>query len=232
MDKQVVLLDCDGVLFDFVRACLDWIEQRTGVLYDTSVIRTWDPFDSLPDRVNVSELKPEFEQYMSGPGACSSILPYPEALEGVRELVEIADVYAVTAPWWSSETWVYERTQALRKHFKLHRDRVIHTNAKHLVRGDFFVDDKVSHVLRWRGSHLDEHAGIPFLWDAYYNRDDPDATGLVRVKSWNELQTAVVSREGNRMRAAQAQILGPSTVQRRLLEGMEASRARLNAQGD
>jgi len=79
------------------------------------------------------------------------------------------EVIVVTSPM-DGSTWVHERDHWLRRNFGLNRDSIIHTNAKHAVAGDLFVDDKTEHCAVWRRCHPN---GLAIRWGTYTNHHTP-----------------------------------------------------------
>jgi len=157
--KPTVLLDCDGVLADFVSAALRIVKSLTGRYYSPETITTWEVFDSLPEDERV---RSEVYRAMKAPGGCSNIPVYADALSGVKRLREIADVVAVTSPFKGSLTWAHEREVWLEKYFGI--SNVIHARDKRRVHGDFFVDDKPEHIREWL---------------AYWATRDPNCVGIL-----------------------------------------------------
>jgi 5'(3')-deoxyribonucleotidase len=94
---------------------------------------------------------------------------YPGAIDGVRRLQQIAEVYIVTSPWNSNPTWCHDREAWLERHFGIPHARVIHTSAKHLIAGDVLVDDKTSTCDQWRAAWP---SGVAVLWSTLHNRRD------------------------------------------------------------
>jgi 5'(3')-deoxyribonucleotidase len=159
MMKPVVLLDVDGVLSDFVGGVVR--AAKTYGHAPITPITTWDVF---------SHFDPPIGRVMKsldvkGQGFCRDLEPLPGAIEAVRHLRKISDVYAVTTPW-DSLYWVHERTRWLHEHFGLPFAKQVHTAAKHLVSGDVFVDDKPSNVTAW----IENQEGDCFLWGTDQNR--------------------------------------------------------------
>jgi len=183
--KPVVVLDCDGILCDFVGAALDFVERQTGTRPAREDIRTWHIFDSVGDPA----IRDAFNVHAGRPGFCECLAPFEEALEGFPALASVAEVHIATSPW-DSPTWMWERTNWLNKHFGVPASHVHHERIKCLTRGDFFVDDHPNHVRDWiyRGHVSDP--GIGLLWDTPHNRLDG---GFQRVSSWNELTELVTT---------------------------------------
>lgn len=160
MSRSVVLVDVDGVLADFHTAAL----RIVGEILERDVVagpRTiWDILDAFEF---TDAQTAAFKQAVGRPAFCASLAPYPDAREGIAQLRTIADVYAVTA--FHSLHWVSERDWWLTEHFGFTRKQIVHTDAKYLVAGDVFIDDKVEHVQRW----VDRRTGTAVLWAQPYN---------------------------------------------------------------
>jgi 5'(3')-deoxyribonucleotidase len=165
--RPVILLDVDGVLADFTGACLD-------VLRGIGLHRTVDQVTSyaLVEALGLDAgAKAALSRAWSSPRFCECIEPYPRATEGVGMLMGIGDVYAVTAPMWSSPTWQSERADWLAEHMGVRRNNVISAHAKHLVRGDVLVEDKPETLAAWMDAWP---GGAGVLIDRPYNRDVVD----------------------------------------------------------
>jgi 5'(3')-deoxyribonucleotidase len=184
--KPTVLLDCDGILADFIGAALLTLRAESGLVYSRDDVYTWEVFDSLP--APAQEHKHQVYELLKGRLGCFSIRAYDGAKEGVRRLQELADVVIVTSPFPDSDAWMSERERWLKSHFGLPRDQVIHTSAKHHVKGDFFIDDKTSHVLKWAEHHPQ---GRALLWNMKYNENDELPDNVSRVVGWEQLHARV-----------------------------------------
>lgn len=184
--KPLVLLDCDGILADYVGAVFDFIEQATAARPTRESIGDWHIWDSIPDKL----LEAAFEKRVREPGFCAGIKPFDEALRGFPLLDQVADVHIVTSPYDGSPTWTHEREEWLKRFFGIPRHRVHHINTKHLTRGDYLVDDKPKNVREWLLHRRDHYLGHGLLWDTPHNRLDE---GFWRVHSWPELVSIVSS---------------------------------------
>lgn len=176
MKRLRVLLDCDGVLSDFLPFALQTMQELSGKLYTAEQIVDWDLFQTFDPA-----WKHDFFYECGRPGVATSLRVCEGALEGVARLREWADVMVVTAPMRNAPFWLAEREVWLHKHFGFTRDQIVHTEAKHICSGDVFVDDKPSNVRLWA---QENPGGIGLLWDATYNRLD---RGLTRALSWDDV---------------------------------------------
>lgn len=164
--RPIVLLDCDGVLSDFIGGVLEIVKNVTGLIFSREDVGQFDFCAALGIRGMDASL---IRGAIGERGFCESLKPYEGAQAGVRSLQEIAEVYVVTSPWNSSPTWTHERESWLWRHFKIPHSRVLHTSAKHLVAGDLFVDDKTSTVVAWRDAWPGRHA---VRWNTPHNASE------------------------------------------------------------
>lgn len=189
--KIDILLDCDGILSDFVGGVIRALNARPGCLdrYHRDQVNAWNIASCLGvDEGLIYQLAGDEE-------FCGSLDPLPGAQEGVKLLRKLGhNVYIVTSPIWSSKTWMHERVNWLNAHFGIRANHVIQTSAKHLVEGDLFLDDRASTVERWN----EHRKGYAFLWDAPWNAKEPDHG--VRIETWETVAIAArrisVMREG------------------------------------
>lgn len=141
---MIILLDADGVLYDFITPAL----REMFALGGPPIAH-----DEL-DRYEIESYLPESHRErwwarVTAPGFCAGLLPYPGAISAVRELRAMGhDVLCVTSPM-DCDTWAGERARALRRDFDFPRDHIISTPGKRWVPGHFFADDTPSHCDRW-----------------------------------------------------------------------------------
>ncbi len=172
MTKPIVLLDCDGPMADFTTAYLDALHAETGLRHHAGEVDQWAIHQCAFFTRAAAEhqgLKKRVDARVCLPAFCFNIAVQPHAQDAVKALQEVADVYVVTSPWDSSPTWQHERMHWVEKHFAIPRARIIQTAAKHLVRGDVFVDDKPSHVESWAKAW--PHS-VAVLFDMHHNQEE------------------------------------------------------------
>lgn len=167
MIRPRILLDCDGVLSDFIGGALATLNE----LYDTSFRREQVTEFDFTKALGMSAPAAAAAKRAIGSAAgfARHLDVYPGAIDGVRQLREIADVYIVTSPWNSNPTWCHDREWWLAMHFGIPHALVIHTSAKHLVSGDILVDDKTSTCAAWRAAWP---GGVAVQWQTPHNRRD------------------------------------------------------------
>ncbi len=175
----VILLDVDGVLADFMGEVIRWANYfAQAEKYTRTSFPNYEVFDQLTPR----EKQYVFSQ-ITEEGFCGSIPVIHGAHDGVELLRNYGEVYFVISPWWSSRHWIHERTKWLEHHFKVKNSHMVHTSAKHLVRGDLLVDDRVETVVHWQRRHPD---GRGVIWTTEHNKLD-EAPGIYRTNNWLDL---------------------------------------------
>jgi len=180
MVKPRFLVDADEVLFDLQGPVLDIMAEVTGRQYRPEDFEVWDLFSVLTE----VEKARVFDR-MDAPGFCDSLQPFPEAVAALERVRRHAEVIAVTSPY-HGPLWVYERSNSLKRHFGFAKNQVVHTSAKYLVRGAFFLDDKPEHVTSWAAENPE---GCSMLWHTPNTR----TLGLdhLRVFSWDQVLAKV-----------------------------------------
>lgn len=180
-DKRI-LLDCDGVLADFVGPVLDLVHEVTGRRHKREDIAAFDFVAQLGlSRDEAVLVKREISHR---DGWWCSLPVYEGARAGVDRLREFGEVFVVTSPWNSCRTWLHDRETWLAKHFDIPASNLLVGSAKHLVAGDMLVDDRSDTLREWARWH-GHHGGKAVQWQTPHNRNEP-WLGL-STRCWNEL---------------------------------------------
>jgi len=146
--RHRVILDCDGVLSDFVGGAIEVFADLTGHRYRHEDFKKWELSDTVGARY-----KAAFYERCRRPGWCANLQAYEGAREFVDALRRRAEVYVVTSPLPGAVSWMHERTEWLTQLFDFDAKHVVHTSAKHLIEADAFLDDKPEHVEDWIMAH-------------------------------------------------------------------------------
>lgn len=183
------LIDCDEVLADFVTPACQVVSEVLGRPWglDDAPSDDWDMFRDL-DRAVMREA----DAIMNAKGWCAALEVHPGAQDFVKTLQKLCDVYVCTSPM-HSDFWVKERDLWLAEHFGIDRSHIIHTAAKYVCGADFFLDDKPSHVQKWKKEHSEGHG---MLWSTAHNKR-LEGFEDIRVHSWEEVLTTVRSQRGS-----------------------------------
>ena len=182
---KIILCDMDSVIADFYQGCLDaYLAEEnalrreaglepTGVAQD--VLKTWDA--KFPNGKDCYA-------YFSQPGFFRNLAPVRRSQEVLKEwhdrghqVVILSAATLTNAPG--------EKFEWLTEHFPwIHRDNVVFTKRKELVRGDLFIDDHASNAKAYRKANpntpiigirypynLEETAEFTYVADDYTDLD-------------------------------------------------------------
>ncbi len=182
------LIDCDGVLCDFVGGVLDFAHTKSTLRWTRDDLTHWDFWDDMKDPLN-TDLGRQIFKAIGRKGFCENLSPLPGAKEGIKQLVDQGvHIKVLTSPWKDSQTWCAERFEWLRGHFGIPFCDVIQCAHKDNVHGDFLLDDKVSNVTSWMEYQL-LHARKPgrgLIWNTSFNNHE-FPIGPLRILSWAQL---------------------------------------------
>ena len=173
---MIILTDIDGVCANFVQAFTENAYNRTGIEVDKVI--HYDIFNHYPPRTH-----DELNYMVASPGFCYNIPVLDGAVEGIRALQQLGEVYAVTSPW-KSDTWMVERQEWVIKHLNIPANNIIHTHAKHLIRGDILIEDRIENLSSW---HKAWPQGTPILLNQSYNAHMDTPAGILRAYSWENI---------------------------------------------
>ena len=153
---KTVLIDCDGVLADFISATIQSLHS-IGItdVHRTLMMHHYDMRKCLsPEQyVIASEL-------WHKTGWCYGIPAYDGAIELLEALRKNARVVCVTKPLLTSSHWMAERYLWLRE-FQFEDRDIIFASDKSLIEGDLFIDDHPGNVNAWMEKHPNKNA---ILW--------------------------------------------------------------------
>lgn len=118
-NMKIIYIDLDGVVADFEKGRSE------------HPLSTITPYKGRPDKL---------------PGVYENLEPIAGAIDAVNYLLnsEDFDIYFLsTAPWDNPEAWMHKRLW-IAKYFdeKLIRKRLILSHHKHLLIGDYLIDDR------------------------------------------------------------------------------------------
>jgi len=152
MKKKILYIDMDGVIADFEK----------GVKKYSPGLETSDDYPNYEIRKDMVH-----DVCIQNPTIFHELEPLPGAIESVKQLFKLYDVYFLTTPMWVlPESYIGKRLW-IEEHFGEEAiDRLILTVRKDLVIGDILIDDRLRNgVKEFQGIHI--HFGKhPFYdWD-------------------------------------------------------------------
>lgn len=163
---KTILLDADGVFVNFVKGYLDIIERVTGKRFTEDQITEFDIGKALG--LSEADMRDVYNSIQTG--FCKRLEPLPGAIEAIQRIMLNHNVYVVTSPWTGVDTWDSERRTWIKVHLGLDKSRVLSGSAKHLVRGDFFIDDKAENCVDWQDANPN---GTAVMWRSPWNQNHP-----------------------------------------------------------
>lgn len=197
--KPRVLLDCDGVLADFIGAWIDLVADAIGVRLTHDEVDDWHFFSVLEKRgidykhlKDLEGLKDHVWSKTKEKGFCQQLRIFEGAQKAVAALQEVSELYIVTSPN-DSEFWMYERTHWLMEHFNVPYRRIGYLYDKFLVEGDYLIDDRVDNVFNWTA----HQNGLGILFANSGNNlpqfDNPQKLSgrVFRTNDWDEILETV-----------------------------------------
>ena len=181
--KKRVLLDCDGVMSDFISRVIFEVNRDMGTTFTYVQVTEWELYDALDVPKDVAA---RIDAICRQPGFCASLKPIAGARDGVERLRREYEVYCVTAPFPKSKFWIDERITWLRDHMWFRDNEIIPTSAKYMIAGDILIDDKIANLDTWC---LEPHAGQPLLFRQPWNFDKSSYL----MVDWNNMMHVVES---------------------------------------
>jgi 5'(3')-deoxyribonucleotidase len=166
-----ILLDCDGVLADFVAPVIAWAggdPYTRDSITDFDILKAW----------GIEHRQSDLDAMCAVPGFCESLAVIPGAQAAVERLRRNFEVVIVTSPYSNVPTWTSERITWLNRHFGIDKRDVVFCKRKELVRGDALVDDAIH--------NLELFPGMRILVDHPWNRTGP-AINALRCVDLNEV---------------------------------------------
>jgi 5'(3')-deoxyribonucleotidase len=157
-----ILVDCDGVLADFVQGMFNVIDELYGLTFTEDQLTDWN-FHSL----NLGkERERSVWERVGHAGFAQALHPYDGAGEALEQLRVHHDVYVVSSPFWGP-TFCYDRAQWLLQRGMIPSTRkLVLAESKYVVAGDVLIDDRESNIQEWLEHNPN---GYGFLWSRSYN---------------------------------------------------------------
>lgn len=178
--KTEILLDIDGVAANFIEGCIPVAENIIGRRIHHDDI---DQFMIEKALGMDEEQTAELYKHVMTEGWCRALPAYEGAKEAVAEMRQYADVIPVTAHFFSSKHWVYERDAWIVDHLGIAQTDIIHTHRKFQIDGDVLIDDKISHLRSWIGRRP-EKRGV--LFQRKYNAGEEleRTSNIKKIDGW------------------------------------------------
>ena len=164
-----ILIDSDGVIVDFVSAHLKTYEKHGGIIPKNLDMTEYYFTRDLPSR---GAIRATWGDH----GLFKIALPYPGAIDKLRQLHNRHEVYIVTDPGSRPQIHVPAKFAWYQKHAPfIGPDQFIFTRHKHMITGDVLIEDKLTTVYKWAMTYRDSRViMIEHPWN--YGPDLPNVT--------------------------------------------------------
>lgn len=183
--RPVILMDCDGVMCNYVSK---YIEVANKVLNLDLKVDQVTEFDAAKCLSLSNEDHLFLKNEMAKMRLADKLDPYPEAIEAIKEIAKISNLYFLTSPFRKCPTWTFDRTKWLKRYFGTELSKkTIFTYHKYLVHGDIFIDDCVDNLNKW----IEFNSGTPILFAQKYNENDLLNEKITRTSDWNYITNLV-----------------------------------------
>ncbi|WP_093025930.1 5' nucleotidase, NT5C type [Pustulibacterium marinum] len=167
--KKTVAVDMDGVLADVENHFLNLYNQNFGTKLTYEDIKGKPEREAFPDPGVVMK-------FASTPGFFRTVPVMKDAVEGLKKLCDIFDVYVVSSAM-EFPQFLEEKYDWLAEHFPfIHWKKIVLCGDKKIVNTDFMIDDHCK--------NLDFFKGTPILFSAFHNID---VDKYVRVDNWKDV---------------------------------------------
>jgi 5'(3')-deoxyribonucleotidase len=141
-----ILLDCDGVICDFVQEVLrfDNFEHSLDSITEFNIFKAW----GAPERW------PLFSKWIAEPGRVLNMQPLQGAKDFARDLRALGEVCIATSPYKGAPFWIQERLVWLEREFGFAPDDVFNLSRKNWIEADVLVDDALHNAQDFPGRVL------------------------------------------------------------------------------
>lgn len=165
-----ILLDCDGVICNFVEKILEFDnhEHTYESITDFNIFKAWGQVERWKD----------FTSWISTPGKVLEMEYFNGSKEFVNELKKFGELYIATSPF-KSPNWIPERLEWLETNFGFKADDVCIWSKKHLIKAELLIDDSLENALNF-------HSRV-FLLNAPWNQSKTLPANITRVWSFGDI---------------------------------------------
>lgn len=164
--KPIVLCDVDGVVASFEDKFIEVTNFVLGTSFTNNDLKL-PLFHEALGLTREQELAVKDE--LAKLGVADELKPYPDAVEGIKELAKISNIYFVTSIFRRCPTWTFDRVKWLKEYLGEELSlKTVFTFHKELVQGDVFIDDLGENIFKWAQANKNGNA---ILFMQNYNKD-------------------------------------------------------------
>jgi len=111
----------------------------------------------------------------------------PGAKSALSRLDKYLDIYIVTSPWIYAKSPFKEKYLWLKKHFPKYASKIVATSQKHLIYGDYLIDDHIPFCKKWKEKHSKS-----IVCSLKYNWTDTSIVDITEDK-WKDLAFKILN---------------------------------------
>lgn len=176
MKKKILFVDCDDTIENFCEVWVKELNKKYNMDYSTEDITEWDIQKYYP-----SATKKELLEVANSAKFWDKVKPKQDAIVYLSLLQEYFDIYIVTSG--SYKSMYYKVPKIIKKYFKfIPEQNIICCTDKHLLKGDYLVDDNPANLIDGNPSYK----GI--LYSAPHNRHvNCEVYNIERVDNWKDI---------------------------------------------
>lgn len=176
MKKKILFVDCDDTIENFCEVWVKELNKKYNMDYSTEDITEWDIQKFYPDTT-----KEELLEVANSAKFWDKVKPKRDAIVYLSLLQDYFDIYIVTSG--SYRSMYYKVPKIIKKYFKfIPEQNIICCTDKHLLNGDYLVDDNPANLIDGNPSYK----GI--LYSAPHNRYvNCEVYNIERVNDWKDI---------------------------------------------
>lgn len=176
MKKPILFVDCDDTIENFCEVWIKELNKKYNKNYSTEDIKEWDIQKYYPNTT-----KEELLEVATSAKFWDKVKPKRDAIVYLYLLQREFDVYIVTSG--SYRSMYYKVPKIIKKYFNfIPEQNIICCTDKHLLKGDYLIDDNPSNLL----SGYPSYKGI--LFTAPHNKHiNCKQSGLFRADNWKDI---------------------------------------------
>jgi len=152
--KKTVLIDMDGVVADLETSVTDIYQRENPTLGFIPKAERQGMIMQHQYRARFGDLEADtLEKIFQRPGLFANLKPFPQAVGVIKNMLrsERYNIFFCTTPHKNNPTCASDKIAWICKHFgDQHASKVIITNDKTIIQGDYLIDDneKINGVMR------------------------------------------------------------------------------------
>lgn len=171
-----IAIDVDGVVADLVPKLLSEINHKFKTKYTIEQCTMWNFYDRSGGMFDDPEHADYAVKLMRGAHYAANVRIISGSVDAINRICAAGHtVVWVTAPFRSSKTWAFDRTNWILEHFPACSKHIILTDRKEWVDADILIDDNPENIERWMKGGKKYRKGYLFSqpWNGEFRKSHP-----------------------------------------------------------